>query len=157
MRLWRLSAARYAPRFDGGYGLRNDGRWNRRGQAVTYCASVPSLCVLEKLVHVEDLTLLPDDLMLVQYRVPEDIAVVCLEPGKPLAEDWRANPAYARALGADWVDANAAPLLRVPSVACPSSETGDRNFMINHAHPDAARIELVAVEPFHLDPRLAAR
>ena len=49
MRLWRLSAAAYAERFDGGYGLEYAGRWNERGRLVTYCATGPALCVLEKL------------------------------------------------------------------------------------------------------------
>jgi RES domain-containing protein len=33
--------------FDGGYGLLYDGRWNTAGHAVTYCATSPSLCLLE--------------------------------------------------------------------------------------------------------------
>lgn len=53
MLLWRLSIRRYASIFDGGYGLLFDGRWNTVGHAVTYCATSPSLCVLEKLVHIE--------------------------------------------------------------------------------------------------------
>ena len=31
MILWRLSGARYARAFDGGYGLIYDGRWNSAG------------------------------------------------------------------------------------------------------------------------------
>ena len=54
MQLWRLSGAAHARAFDGGYGLLYPGRWNSAGRAVTYCATSPSLCVLEKLVHVED-------------------------------------------------------------------------------------------------------
>jgi RES domain-containing protein len=54
MLLWRLSIRRYANIFDGGYGLLFDGRWNTVGHAVTYCATSPSLCVLENLVHIED-------------------------------------------------------------------------------------------------------
>jgi RES domain-containing protein len=154
MRMWRLSSARYARRFDGGYGLSNDGRWNRRGQAVTYCATVPSLCLLEKLVHIEDATLLPNDLMLVEYRVPDDAATTILEPGSELEARWRDDAAYARSIGAGWVDSNRAALLRVPSVVCPSSETADRNYMINHSHPNAAQIDIAAVEPFRFDPRL---
>ena len=61
MRLWRLAGAAYADRFDGGYGLDHEGRWNERGGLVTYCSTGPALCVLEKLVHVEDTGLLPDD------------------------------------------------------------------------------------------------
>ena len=156
MRMWRLSAARYARRLDGGYGLRNDGRWNRRGQPVTYCATVPSLCVLEKLVHVEELALLPEDLMLVEYRLPDDIPVTILEPGRGLEPGWRDDAAYARRTGAAWVERGEAAVLRVPSVVCPSGETADRNYMVNHGHPAAPRIEIVAVEPFRFDPRLIA-
>ena len=54
MTLWRLSGADFAKRFDGGYGLANDGRWNTRGRPVTYCSTGPALCVLEKIVHIDD-------------------------------------------------------------------------------------------------------
>jgi len=59
MRLWRLSSARRARDFDGGYGLVNSGRWNTTGRPVTYCSTVPSLAALEKRVHVTDPALLP--------------------------------------------------------------------------------------------------
>ncbi len=65
MLLWRLSGVQYASAFDGGYGLLFEGRWNTAGHAVTYCASSPSLCVLEKLVHIEDPDLLPALIMVV--------------------------------------------------------------------------------------------
>ena len=32
-------------------GSAHDGRWNTSGFAITYCATGPALCVLEKLVH----------------------------------------------------------------------------------------------------------
>ena len=63
MLLWRLSIARYARIFDGGYGLHNEGRWNSRGTRITYAATSPALCVLEKLVHIDDPALLPPLLM----------------------------------------------------------------------------------------------
>jgi RES domain-containing protein len=87
MLLWRLSAEQYANNFDGGYGLLFDGRWNTVGHAVTYCATSPSLCVLEKLVHVEDSTLLPD-LVMVSYDVPEstEFSSIALDQ---LPRDWR--------------------------------------------------------------------
>jgi hypothetical protein len=52
MLLWRLSGAQHAK--DGGYGLLFDGRQKTVGHAVTYGSTSPSLCVLEKLVHIED-------------------------------------------------------------------------------------------------------
>lgn len=54
MILWRLSGVEHARAFDGSYGLLFDGRWNTMGRPVTYAATSPSLCVLEKLVHIED-------------------------------------------------------------------------------------------------------
>ena len=75
MQLWRLSAGVYAERFDGGYGLENDGRWNGRGRPVTYCSTGPALCVIEKLVHLDDASLLPDDMVFVRYAAPDDLKV----------------------------------------------------------------------------------
>ena len=72
MILWRLSGREHAARFDGGYGLLYDGRWNSVGHAVTYCATSPALCVLENLVHIQDPDLLPD-LVMVRYRVPDEL------------------------------------------------------------------------------------
>jgi RES domain-containing protein len=40
--------------------------------------------------------------------------------------------------------------IRVPSVIVPS----EANILINPVHPDAARITLLARNPFSLDPRL---
>jgi hypothetical protein len=51
-------------------------------------------------------------------------------------------------------DAPDEALLFVPSVIVPIPRARDRNVMINHRHPDAARIKPVAFTPFTLDPRL---
>ena len=98
MRMWRLSGADYAERFDGGFGLHHDGRWNSRGLPITYCATGPALCVLERLVHVEDARLLPDDTVLVRYDLPDDLRVEAADlDGLP--DDWRSNEPLTRLLG----------------------------------------------------------
>ena len=74
MLLWRLSGKHHARALDGGYGLNFDGRWNTVGHAVTYCATSPALCVLEKLVHIEDPALLPE-LVMVTYEVPDAVGI----------------------------------------------------------------------------------
>ena len=57
MRLWRLSGKQRAETCsDGGYRLFFNSHWNSVGHAVTYCATSPALCVLEKLVHIKDPT-----------------------------------------------------------------------------------------------------
>ena len=75
MRIWRLSGVDYAKRFDGGFGFHYNGRWNERGRSISYCATGPALCVLEKLAHIEDTGMLPDDTVLVRYDVPDDLRV----------------------------------------------------------------------------------
>ncbi len=114
MRLWRLSSAAYAHRFDGGYGLDFAGRWNERGRLVTYCATGPALCVLEKLVHVGDTDLLPEDTMLIRYDVPDDLPVEESQLAD-MPEDWRADDRVTRSIGSAWLDRVSACLLRVPS------------------------------------------
>lgn len=153
MHLWRLSTSTYAERFDGGYGLGNDGRWNGRGRPVTYCSTGPALCVLEKLVHISDASLLPDNMMVVRYEAPDDLGIdeVLLDS---LPERWNSLGSLTRRLGNDWLDSASACLLRVPSVIVPIADTLDRNVLINHRHQDARRITLSRIETFRYDARL---
>ena len=151
MRLWRLSGTRYAQAFDGGYGLHFDGRWNTVGHPVTYCSTSPALCVLEKLVHVEDPTLLPD-LTMVTYEVPDTVPVAVIEL-TDLPEAWRENEVLTQQRGNAWHEARSALLLRVPSAIVPIPGSPDFNILVNHTHPDAARVRLTASGPFSLDAR----
>ena len=153
MLLWRLSERRWAERFDGGYGLLHDGRWNTVGHAVTYAATSPSLCVLEKLVHVEDPALLPA-LAMVVYDVA-DGATLTDVPLETLSPDWRRRETETQARGDRWLEARATCLLRVPSAIVPLPGSPDANVLINHAHADlAAAIRVDRVVPFAFDWRL---
>jgi RES domain-containing protein len=152
MILWRLSGVPHASSFDGGYGLLYDGRWNSTGHAVTYAATSPSLCVLEKLVHIEDPALMPA-LVMVRYHAPDDLAVATIGTGD-LPGDWRQRDSVTQNLGDTWSTGLTTPLLRVPSVIVPIDGSPDLNVVINHRHPDCARIRIVASEPFGLDVRL---
>jgi RES domain-containing protein len=152
MILWRLSGISHARAFDGGYGLLFDGRWNTVGHAVTYAATSPSLCVLEKLVHIEDPVLMPD-LVMVRYEVPDDLAVKCIAL-RDLPVDWRQQESLTQRLGDAWHGAIETPLLKVPSAIVPIADSPDMNVVINHLHPDSARIRLVAAEHLTLDVRL---
>ena len=153
MQLWRLSGADYADRLDGGYGLEYDGRWNTRGRPVTYCSTGPALCLLEKLVHVDDPVLIPDDTMLVRYDVPDDVGVENLRL-EDLPDDWRLDENLTRAIGNAWLDDVACGLLRVPSVIVPVADSADRNVLVNHRHDDAGTITVASIEPFAYDPKL---
>ena len=148
MRLWRLSGGQHADAFDGGYGLLFDGRWNTTGRAVTYCATSPALCVLEKLVHVEDPALLPA-LVMVTYDVPDDLETetVTLED---LPRDWRRQEGLTQRMGDGWHKAKTSPLLKVPSAIVPIAGSPDVNVLINHVHAAASKITIAAMAPFVL-------
>jgi RES domain-containing protein len=152
MILWRLSGAQHARAFDGGYGLLFDGRWNTAGHAVTYAATAPSLCVLEKLVHIEDPALMPE-LVMVRYEAPDDLArqVISLSDLPP---DWTKAETLTQDLGDRWHGDRETPMLQVPSVIVPIVGSPDVNIVINHRHPAAARIKIITAEPFRLDVRL---
>lgn len=152
MLLWRLSSARRAADFDGGFGIFNDGRWNTRGRAVTYCSTVPSLAALEKRVHVADPALLPPQVM-VAYDVPDGISVRRIEIDE-LPADWVRQKTSTQRVGDTWLDAAAEVLLSVPSVIMPIANALDRNILINHRAANVSAIGIAATMSFTLDPRL---
>lgn len=152
MQLWRLSTAQHAQHFDGGYGLLYDGRWNSVGHAVTYCATSPALCVLEKLVHIEDPDLLPA-LVMLRYEAPDELAQDHIGLDE-LPPDWRQQETWTQQRGDRWHAERGSALLRVPSAILPLPDSPDLNVLINHAHADSARIRCVSAEPFALDMRL---
>lgn len=153
MELWRLSGADFALRFDGGYGLENDGRWNSMGRPITYCSTGPALSLLEKLVHIESADMLPDDSLFVCYDAPDDLATEEVLHGN-LAAGWRHDESVTRLQGDRWLDGVSSCLLRVPSVILPIADIDDRNVLINHRHADAGRIAISRIERFGYDPRL---
>jgi RES domain-containing protein len=153
MRLWRLSGASHADVFDGGYGLLFNGRWNSIGHAVTYCSTSPALCVLEKLVHVEDFQLLPE-LVMLTYEVPDSSARPAEVPLETLPADWTKQEALTQRLGDEWHEARGSLLLRVPSAVLNLAGSPDVNIVINQTHPDVGRIKRLARTPFVYDPRL---
>ncbi len=125
------------------------------GRAICRDAFGILLCVLEKLAHVEDARLLPDDTVLVRYDMPDDLRV---EPADldGLPEHWRTDEPLTRLLGDSWLDGVSACLLCVPSVIVPVPDADDRNIIVNHRHGDAARIAISSIERFEYDARLFA-
>jgi RES domain-containing protein len=152
MLLWRLSGKRHAAAFDGGYGLRFDGRWNVAGHPITYCATSPALCVLEKLVHIDDPALMPD-LVMVTYAAPDAMGAASIELDE-LPANWRRQESATQQRGEAWRGSLSTPLLRVPSAIVALRGSPDLNVLINHEHADASEIKIVASEPFTLDARL---
>lgn len=152
-RVWRLCKRRYAASaFDGEGARRYGGRWNPPGLRVVYTSETISLAALEALVHV-DPPEAPEDLVVTSVDIPDDIGVTDLA-ARMLPRTWRSTPAPERLqqLGASWVRAARTAVLSVPSVVVPQ----ERNYLLNPAHPDFARIQIGRPKPFSIDPRLYA-
>jgi len=150
MILWRLTRRPYAD-LSGHGGELADGRWHTRGRPIVYCASNAALAVLEVRVHLDlplDL-LLPDDYVLMQIAVPDDIEAHTVKPGDLLA-GWRRRENLCRPIGDAWLDQGATSLLRVPSAIVES----DCDLLLNPRHPGASQVSVAETLPFVWDDRL---
>ena len=119
---------------------------------MTYCSTVPSLCALEKRVHVVDPALLPEQVM-VEYEMPDDLEKHEITLAD-LPADWARRETLTQRIGNAWLENARATLPVVPSVIVPIAAAPDRNVLINHGHADAARIRILDAMPFALDLRL---
>ena len=157
MIVWRLAPRRHANSLDGAGNRDSGARWNSgRGRGVVYASLNVATCVLETFVHFGPIlrVKLPDYLMLVEIRVPDDAGVLRIEADE--------IPADADVSGADrrtwyqrtgdaWLECAEALVLIAPSLVVPK----EWNAMLNPAHPRMADVTIVASEPFRFDPRLA--
>jgi RES domain-containing protein len=145
MELWRTS--NYAD-LSGRGGLQAAGRWHTRGKRIVYLADHPASALLEMLVHM-DRDLIPATYRLLRVVVSETVAIDRVG-NDVLASDWRTQPALTRQIGDEWLDRSSTALLQVPSVIVPLG----KNFLLNPAHPDAAKVAIADVVNAPLDPRL---
>ncbi len=148
---WRICAPEYASTaYSSGEGARIcGGRWNSKGRTVVYSSESISLAVLEQLVHVEDPTVL-DAFVVVSAMLDEDTIEVL--PSSSLPDGWRTYPAppSLKVVGDAWLSEGRSLALGVPS----ATVRGQRNYLINPAHPGFASVEVSGPEPLDLDPRI---
>jgi RES domain-containing protein len=146
--LYRIADARFAP--ESGEGARlYGGRWNSPGRAVIYTCTSYAGAMLEKLVHTG--RTIPKHQECVTYEFADDLPVTALDP-KTMA-GWReADYIVSRGAGDAWLLSGTTAILKVPSVVFDV----ERNALINPAHPDIARIRVVAIEAIRWDDRLFA-
>jgi RES domain-containing protein len=152
MRAFRLCRSAY-PAYDGEGARRGGGRWNSRGVPVLYMSENRSLAVLEILVHLSGT--LPDKYLLGAADIPDDLTIETVAD-EDLPDRWSTlsptEQLATRRLGDAWVERKRSSVLSVPSVI-----VGERNYVLNPAHPDFARIKFAEPEPFGFDLRLIWR
>lgn len=147
--VWRITTARFAATAFSGEGARlYGGRWNPKGFALVYAAESRALALLEMMVQDAPLRA---RYVLIPAQLPDTLSVTLVELAE-LAPDWRRldrRDALQR-IGRGWLEGGRSAVLAVPSAVLPA----ERNYLLNPAHPDFARITLGEPEALDTDFRL---
>jgi RES domain-containing protein len=149
---WRITEARYAA-LDGQGALQFGSRWTSPGLAVVYAADSRALAALETLVNMRYSDAFPA-YVAIRCEFPEDLVWDIEQRHVP--PDWRDMPApeeLRAEIGDPWVQHQRTAIMGVPSAVIPQ----ERNYILNPAHPDFARISIGEPEPFVFDIRLLNR
>ncbi len=161
--LWRIgtTAGKYrADDLSGGGAAAVGGRYNSPGTPVVYTSSCVALAVLETVVHFAARASEQANRYLIELAVPHAVyearQVLDIDQLQQDYPFWDAVPfaEAAQGVGDNWVASGVSALLQLPSAIVASRGVPDCNLLINPAHPDAARIEVVRRERFIYDPRL---
>ena len=134
--VYRLAKRRY-PVYDGTGAALEGARWNSPGRVLVYASEHYATALLEKLVHAGR-TSLPGAHHAAAITIPDDLSSELFDPDA--VPGWeQEDSAPAREYGDDWHAAGRSAVLIVPSLP---GQPIERNFIINPAHPDAARIQV---------------
>ncbi|GAB3978140.1 RES family NAD+ phosphorylase [Spirosoma terrae] len=147
MLVYRITKAVYADRLVASGGA---ARWNSRGQFVLYTAATRALACLENVVHRSGEGLQETfRVMVIDVLDAIFVETITLDT---LPADWFDFNQYdsCQRLGSEWLRSGRSAVLRVPSAIIPN----EWNYLLNPAHPDFPRIQLIRTEPFLFDPRI---
>lgn len=129
-------------------------RWNSVQTRLVYTAESRALATLEVAVHLDLNEDLPNDRFYVEIDIPFDLAIYEVDV-KDLPDGWDAKPPtiITQIIGDDFVQANKAAILKVPSSIIPQ----EFNYLINPNHPEADRIKIVNTYRMHFDSRFTQK
>jgi len=148
MEAWRITRARKAADAFSGEGARRfGGRWNSPGVRLVYTAGSRSLAILEVLAHLTTSAPLNHYLL---YRIECEKALVQVLADLPPGWDAEPPTAASQSAGDAWAASATHPVLSVPSAVVPE----ERNYLLNPAHPEFARIVIAKPAAYRIDPRL---
>lgn len=135
------------PIFDGRGARLYGARWNSPGREVIYASASYGCAMLERLVHA-GVGVLPKSQVSIVIHVP---AVAIEEVTPKDVPGWdRPDLVASRACGDLWLVEKRSAVLLVPSIVA----RGDKNVLINPAHPEFAKITCSDPEPVIWDARL---
>ncbi len=155
MVLYRITKKKYALDRLGEGARRFGGRWNSPRHPMIHTAESAALAALEYLVHVNHMSVVPDNLVIAAIEILDNLILKL--PFEQFPADWMNSPYGhdARHFGDTWLADKKSLALRVPSVMLPVGE--GFNYLINPAHPKIGSISISEHSPFTFDARLFPR
>lgn len=150
MFVYRISQAKYANSLTAS-GI--DGRWNFFGQKMIYTAGSVALACLENLAHRSGTSLAAGNFSLAIIDIG-DLKIEEVRSGDlaNVHPNWQSVNQYpfTQKLGSDWLNANTAAVLKVPSAIIDL----EYNYLLNPNHASFTGIKIVSVDRFRFDVRL---
>ncbi len=152
MVLYRITKKKYVRDSSGEGARRVGGRWNSPGHPMLYTADSVALSALEYLVHVRQMSVIPENLVVAAIEISDDL--VLTPSAEQLPSDWMNSPygRDGRHFGDSWLSGRKSLALRVPSVMLPVGEGW--NYLINPAHSEIHSVNISERAPFTFDARL---
>lgn len=147
MQIYRITKSKYA-NLDGIGGMLVSGRWHERGYRSVYCSENRALAMLENLVRINDYSNLPDDLVLLTIKLPDDIPILQIDHLN-LPPIWTTEILTTQKIGTEFLAKNEYLLMQVPSVIVPE----EHNFILNPMNDLAGKCEIIESKPILFDTR----
>ncbi len=149
MWVYRIGRTRFAHDLTGEGARLHGGRWNKKLVPCIYTSESRALALLEYTanVSVDDI---PRALSVSIFEIPED--TIFEIPLAKLPGDWSLSPtpASAKAFGSALLMAKEHLVIKIPSAIIPD----EFNYLLNPAHPNQNKIEIIEVRDFIYDVRL---
>ncbi len=156
MKVFRIEREKFLSTTLSGIGASMDDgcRWNSRYTRLVYTAESRALALLEVTVHLDLSEDLPTDRYVVEIEIPDD-AVFQEIRLEDLPADWNEQPptTSTQAVGDDFVQKNAALILKVPSCIVPD----EFNYLINPQHESIRGVRVSKCTKMGFDGRLGAK
>lgn len=149
MLIYRITKKQHADLLGLG-GLYSWGRWHEKGNRVIYGSESRSLAAWEKFVHISDINLLPDDLVLMQIEIPDNRIKLINETKLP--KGWKGFPYinYTIKIGTDFLRSTENVIMRIPSAVIEK----EYNYLINPASDLITECKIKSTIPFAFDKRV---
>ena len=148
MKVFRITAKKYAGDLTGAGAAAYGGRWNKKGTAVLYTGENKEIALLETIVHTPPMLIPKFDILILE--IPDDsITEITIDK---LPKNWKSYPAptILSEMGNRWILDGATVALKVPSCIIHSAH----NYILNCKHPDYAKVKLIERSEFEFDSRL---